>query len=383
MKGSFKEVFIFVTGTSPQVITETLYALSRPKQPIFPDEIYIVTTAQGKKSIKEYLWDKRILENFIKEYDLPSISLEENKILIPKNRHAQEIEDICTEEDNEAIADLITTLVKEKTQDDKTRLHCSIAGGRKTMSFYLGAALQLFGRPWDKLYHIIVSPEFECHPEFFYKPKIDKDLQIITREGKKVTISTSQAKIILADLPFIRLGGKVNLKGKTFRELVMEGQKEIDLSAMQPELIVSLSERLISVGQKSFRLSPSLLYIFSVFLKQKTDYCLHPEKSYCLDCRDCFGELLHIFGAEKLTDYSGLYAKIAGNNLFKVNSFLERWKSGLPVELCRQYISKLNRELKENVDNETLFSLLKISSIKIYASSRYGIQLEKCKIKII
>ncbi|WP_442891844.1 CRISPR-associated ring nuclease [Dissulfurispira sp.] len=35
------------------------------------------------------------------------------------------------------------------------------------MSFYMGAALQLFGRPWDRLYHVLVTPEFESNPEFF------------------------------------------------------------------------------------------------------------------------------------------------------------------------------------------------------------------------
>ena len=39
------------------------------------------------------------------------------------------------------------------------------------MSFYMGAAMLLFGRPWDKLYHILVTPEFETNHEFFYKPQ--------------------------------------------------------------------------------------------------------------------------------------------------------------------------------------------------------------------
>jgi len=382
MKKKFREVFVFVTGTSPQVITETIYALIHSKSPIIPDEIYVITTAQGKKAIEKFLWRKGILESFIQEFNLPRFELKKENILIPKNKQGQEIEDICTQEDNEAIADLITSLIRDRSKDSHVRLHCSIAGGRKTMSFYLGSALQLFGRPWDKLYHVIVPPEFESHPEFFYKPKKDRLLKIITKDGQKLTINTSQAKITLADLPFIRLGGKLNFKGKCFRELVAEGQREIDLAAIQPELQVNLAERLIIFGDKSFHLSPSLLYVLAVFLKQKTDHCHHPNKAYCLDCRDCFGELLEIFSGEKLVQYSKLYGKIVGNHPWKIRTFLEKWPTGLPIELCRQYISKLNRELKENIADETLHGFLKISSIRIYASSRYGIKLEKSKITI-
>ena len=383
MGTNFKEIFIFVTGTSPQVITETIYALSNYHPPIFPDEIFIITTSLGKKAIKDSLLAKNILTNLINEFNLPQIKIEENSILVPKNKQGKEIEDICTEEDNEAIGDLITSLIKEKTQDNSVRLHCSIAGGRKTMSFYLGSALQLFGRPWDKLYHVIVSPEFECHPDFFYKPKIDRDIQIISRSGEKLTMNTSEAKIILAELPFIRLRGKIGLKGKTFRELVNECQKEIDISSIQPDLTVNLAERTICFGEYLFRLSPSLLFVFVAFLKQKAERCLHPTKIYCLDCRDCFIELLEIFSPENLANSFKEYSKIIGNSPLKAKEFLEKWPSGFPVELSRQYISKINLEFKKNIDNENLLSFLKISSIKIYASSRYGIKLEKSKISII
>ena len=212
-----KEVFIFVVGTTPQVITETVYSLALSRPPIYPDEIYVITTALGKQTLIENLIKRNILNDLISEYNLPEIRLNEENILIPEGRDNQPVEDICSYEDNEALGDLITSLVREKAKDEQARLHCSIAGGRKTMSFYLGAALQLFGRPWDRLYHVIVTPEFESNPDFFYKPKVDKDISVKTRDGQEIILNTSQAKIMLADLPFIRLGRKLNLKGKSFR----------------------------------------------------------------------------------------------------------------------------------------------------------------------
>ncbi len=377
-----KEVFIFVVGTTPQVITETIYSLALSSPPVYPDEIYVVTTALGQQTLIENLIKRNILNDLISEYNLPEIRLNEDNILIPEGRDNQPVEDICSYEDNEALGDLITSLVREKAKDDGVRLHCSIAGGRKTMSFYLGAALQLFGRPWDRLYHVIVTPEFESQPDFYYKPKIDRDIVIKTKDGQQIVLNTSQAKIMLADLPFIRLGQKLNLKGKSFRELVSEGQKEIDLSALQPDVSVELSHRLVQVDDKTIILPPHLLFIYTVFLRQKADFCPYPHKDYCLDCKDCYRELRLLFTPEQLERHATDYARIFGDKPLKRELFLRKWKNGIPVEVCRQYLSKLNRVLKEELSNDTFCSLISINSIKIYASSRYGLQLEKSKITI-
>lgn len=380
--GKFREVFIFVVGTSPQVITETIYSLATAKSPVYPDEIYIVTTVLGKQTIMENLVKRNILNDLIREYNLPSLKLEEDKIFIPRNKDGYLMEDICSYEDNEALGDLITSLVREKTRDEKTRLHCSIAGGRKTMSFYLGAALQLFGRPWDKLYHVIVTPEFESNPEFFYKPKKDRDVLIKTREGKQIILNTSQARIMLADLPFIRLGRKLNLKGKNFRELVEEGQREIDLSAIQPEIMVNLASRRVEINGQQIVLPPMLMFVYAVFLRQKTDFCPYKDRPYCLDCQDCYKELGELFRSEELKRYADDYFRITGQKPWKQELFLKKWQKGMSAEVCRQYISKLNKALKEELRDETLLSLVSVNSIKIYASSRYGLRLEKSKIII-
>ena len=47
--------------------------------------------------------------------------------------------------------DRICDIVRELTKDAETRIHASAAGGRKTMSIYLTAAMQLFGRVQDTL----------------------------------------------------------------------------------------------------------------------------------------------------------------------------------------------------------------------------------------
>ena len=250
---AYKEIFIFVAGTTPQIITETICALSQKTIPIYPDEIFIITTLTGKRFIEKQLLDSGILSEMMLELGLPQIPITEGSFVVPKDANNFEIDDIRSEEENELMGNLITSLVRDKSNDPSSRLHCSIAGGRKTMSFYLGAALQLFGRPQDKLYHVLVTPEFELNPSFFYKPKKNRIIQGRGIDGKPKQLNTKNANIELAELPFIRLSGKISFQGKDFRELVLEGQRTIDLAMVQPELVVNLLERYIPVSYTHLR----------------------------------------------------------------------------------------------------------------------------------
>jgi len=229
---NFREVLIFVAGTTPQIITETIYALINQKPPIYPDEIHIITTTHGKNLIKKNLIETGRFKEFCKEFNLNKDILNDDSIVVIKDQKGSALDDIRKVADNEILGDFITNFIKDKARDEKTRLHCSLAGGRKTMSFYLGSALQLFGRPWDRLYHVLVTPEFESNPDFYYKPKKDKILTSLNPPAKP--LHTKDAEIFLAELPFIRLRGKLSLDGKGFKELVEEGQTEIDTALTQP-----------------------------------------------------------------------------------------------------------------------------------------------------
>ncbi len=207
----FRETLIFVAGTTPQIITENIYALIHQNPSVIPDEIYILTTQTGRRSIQERLIDSGIFRKFCKEFKLSEDILNKDSIVVVKDHNGNSLADIKEGQDNESIGDFIANFIKDKASDSKARLHCSLAGGRKTMSFYIGSALQLFGRPWDKLYHVLVTPEFESNPEFYYKPKKDRTL----KKDRK-TLHTKDAKIYLAELPFIRLSNKIQ---PTFRTL--------------------------------------------------------------------------------------------------------------------------------------------------------------------
>ena len=83
--------------------------------------------------------------------------------------------------DNAFAANQICEIVRELSLVPHTSLHASAAGGRKTMSIYLTAAMQLFGRARDRLSHVLVSEDFETHQDFFYIPPTPHDLDIKDR----------------------------------------------------------------------------------------------------------------------------------------------------------------------------------------------------------
>jgi len=376
-KAGYKEIFISIAGSTPQVITETIYALAVKKPPVIPDEIFIITTFKGKVMIENALIGKGILKELCQEYNLPPLSIKDSSFIIPFGCSGNALEDIRNEEENEAMGDLITSFVREKTNDPACRLHCSIAGGRKTMSFYLGAAMQLFGRPWDKLYHVLVTPEFESNQEFYYKPKEDV---VIRSNGK--SLHTKDAQITLAELPFIRLRNKVSLSGRGFRELVREGQKEIDIAMIQPQFKVNLSERTIHIGDNLIEMVPMQLMIYSAYLRQKTDHCKYPARAYCLDCTDCFPSIVDLSTRHALEEMAKDYKKIYGVQPLRTDDLLAKHKDGLDQSTIRQNLSKINRTIKEQLSDETLYPYYIITSVRKYAGSKYGVRVEKGKMRI-
>jgi CRISPR-associated protein (TIGR02584 family) len=132
-----KEILVAVSGLTPQVITETLYYLTQKKKPpISISEIYVLTTEPGKKLIERKLLEKKggAFYSFCREYGINSshIKFNESTIALLKDDKGKPLPDIKTPKENRAVANSIIDFVKGLTSQPHTRLHCSIAGGRKT-----------------------------------------------------------------------------------------------------------------------------------------------------------------------------------------------------------------------------------------------------------
>lgn len=198
------------TGASPQVVTETLYAIHHEKQQ-WPDDIYLITTSFGKRKAVEGLLEKHHLQRLCNELQRPMPAFDATHILVTPGADGTEVEDARSLADHEALANFIMTEVRNRTASADTSLHASLAGGRKTMTFYLGYAMSLFGRPQDTLSHVLVSEGYEGPNDFYFPTQASrivryvggpKDGQVvIDRQGNP--LDASQAEITLAPIPFI------------------------------------------------------------------------------------------------------------------------------------------------------------------------------------
>lgn len=198
-----KRIMLAVSGMSPQIVTETVYSLAVNKRdPFIPTEIHLITTQSGAKEAQLQLLHPKTGKflQLREDYQLPAIHFEQANIHVIEDYQGKRLDDIKTPEQNEAAADFITNIVKELTGDDNAALHVSIAGGRKTMGYYVGYALSLYGRPQDRLSHVLVTDRFESHKEFFYPTP---NSQVIIREGR--ALDTKEAEVMLAEIPFVRL----------------------------------------------------------------------------------------------------------------------------------------------------------------------------------
>lgn len=196
-----KKILVAVTGMSPQIVTETLYALHTQHQWL-PEEIHVLTTQVGAKNITgSLLGENGFFRRLCAEYALPAIRFDADCIHVIQGETGEPLTDIRSPGENNLAADQIVRFIYDLCADEQTELHVSIAGGRKSMGFYIGYALSLFGRRQDRLSHVLVEEAFEQNREFFYPPKHSTPLNT-ERFGIR---DAAKAQVMLADIPFVRM----------------------------------------------------------------------------------------------------------------------------------------------------------------------------------
>lgn len=265
-----RRILLAAAGKTPQVVTETLYALAVNQRPAFvPTEVHMVTTAEGAERARLTLlgnepgWFRRLCA----EYELEGIRFDEEGIHVLRGAEGEELGDIRTEEDNRLAADAITELVRRLTEDPESALHVSIAGGRKTMGFYLGYALSLYGREQDRLSHVLAPAAFESHPEFYYPTRESRVIYTVGPDSRP--LDTAAARVVLAEIPFVRLRHGLPerlLRGQgSFLEAVEAAQRRLG----PVQLVLDLKKRQAVAGGVAVRLAPVELAFLSWFARRR------------------------------------------------------------------------------------------------------------------
>lgn len=355
-----KHILLSITGLTPQIVTEAVYEL-KVKKKITIDEIYIITTAEGKKVLlgkskikntpKNSL--KTELEKMCKEINIKTpIFNNSKKHIITAKEESIELADIRSDKENKLFPNKTAEFLKEKTSEKETTLHCVLSGGRKSMSAHLALLLSLFGRNQDKLYHILTDEKYEFG-NFYPKNKA---------EAKAV---------IIAEIPFVRLRAlKTDNFNKigSYTDLVEKTQMQLSLLTDNKKLILNLADRTINYGDNKISMQPFELSLYLKFAEGK----ISKHKGFRIN------EITSVEFAEGLK--SILEEKY--NYHFDLKNKTHWSKKGLDSQYFRSKRAKINKKIKTLFSDEEKTQAFIISSDRVWGNTLYSIKATKNKLGI-
>jgi len=373
---AWRELLVAVSGLTPQVITETFYYLTQVRDPpVTIAEIHVLRAQRGGQRILTHLLTPSVgrFYAFCAEYNLDptTITFDADHIHVFTDVAGIPLDDIRTADDRTAVADQILTLIRRLTDDPTTRLHCSLAGGRKTQSALLGFALQLYGRPQDTLLHVLVDEAFENHVDFFYSSRQPRLIQ--TRDGRQLDART--ARVAVAEIPYVRLRDKLFGSQPTsptgFDQVIAHAQETLDLLPNPAVLLIVPKNRRIYIGSVEIPLQPIEIVLYTQLALARVE---QGEGGYGFLSLDDIEGLQD----ELLQRYERLYGRDSG----RVDALRRKWATGFPRDSVRSHFANINRKIKAAVPERLQASLYTVDSQGPYGATCYGLRLRPMKIDI-
>lgn len=235
-----KNILLAVTGMSPQVVTETIFALYKDKNVVI-DEVRIITTSKGAEQAwlglaMEDNGNESHLNQLCKDYNLPEIKFTKASIRIIPDANGNDVADARSIADHNSLADFIINEVRELTDDNEVTIYASLAGGRKTMTFFLGYAMSLFGRAKDMLTHVLVNEDFENLKDFFYPTPYNK--RVVNYNN--IAFNAKDAIITLAEIPFVRMREEMPERIIKQKANYSETVELMNIMNQEPNLVIDL-----------------------------------------------------------------------------------------------------------------------------------------------
>jgi len=349
---------LFVIGHSPAIITETLVARFI-QDGVVPISVEVVTTASGARKLKKCLFEEGGWQAFCTQWEaMKQIKFDEQCIVHPRG-----IDDIRNETDNLAMTTVILETVKQSVCTADI-LDASLAGGRKTMGYYLGFAMSLFAREQDSLTHVLVPAD------------IEKDYTFLVPTPK-------QAKqIVLIDVPFIRLRKhiKSSVAKLDVQQLSVSAQTAVDMAALTP-VTLDRRKRQISFLDKVMALPEREFSIYWFFALQKEKHCMESKRSLCDDCTACFLTVDAIdTKKDELLDIRAMFGHSGGH--------YERFKQAWDEPRAAQYIlpevmRRIDREIEKVYGVQAQAEQVKLRNVGKRGEPLYGLTLDKSQVRMI
>ncbi len=363
-----KNILVAVTGASPQVLTETLYALHTQGKS-FPNEVWVITTKDAKEMLMKGLFEDGHWQKLLDDYQMPAIRFDENHIWLISDSDGRVLNDAKAEADQSIMADFITRKIAELTADPDCAIHASLAGGRKTMAFYMGYAMSLYGREQDALSHVFVDDEFEFVKDFYYPTPYDNK---ITGKRQGEYVNTRNAVVTLAEIPFVRMRRHfeqdllTHIHDASFSKTV--ALMNAANHSKNLEVTISYKARSLSVFGVEIKLSAKLLALYLLISDQPNhtmklssvfQRSTEPTKAYLAHFYRLKGDVrvYNTFGLEDESDW----LKQRFDNL-----------KPLTPKFIQEVLSQLHKKLAEHLPIDVV-EKIKVSSDGAKGGSTYSI----------
>jgi CRISPR-associated protein (TIGR02584 family) len=389
-----RNILLCVAGYTPAVITETLWGLTQ-EHGLRVDEVRVITTLDGRELIRERLWRGGLFEAFRTDYPAcRGVRFDESSLhLLTRNKDkapsefdpdSERLKDVVSTEDNECAANQICEVVRQLTLGN-TRVHASVAGGRKSMGIYLTVAMQLFGRADDTLSHVLVDRGLEV-PGFYYPGPGSYD------PGSEDF--AARAGVNLAFIPYLRLRGVARgpalEDGVRFGDRVGQLQRELNARESNAPVELDLKGRTVSAGDRAAVLTPKHFFLYLLFALLKAggegDGFVALEELAMPHFNEAFRALTRARGRETgYKDFTGnmhLVMDAELNAVHRTIGMLLDKKAGGGGDALEDYmknlraaITHLNKSDKKSLGAQGIPARYHIVARRSYGDTRYGLDL--------
>lgn len=280
-------VLIAGIGTSPAVLTETVWSLAHQKPAVVPAKVVVITTTSGKDGLvkallseRDCVWEK--LKTALRKDKIDiggGLTFTEDSIKVMLDSNDKRLSDLRNGEENLDAADFMLGELRKYTEDPSKTVMCSIAGGRKTMSALLFSCMSLLGREDDRVYHVLIPPEYDCGmvPPFYFPQKgVTHELLDRSRKPTGRKIQSSKIAVDLFDVPYVRMRGWFQEKFKTlppsYRKLVAKVQTVAPPAILpMPELAIDAANGIFKIDGKQCKLSDTCFALLLLIAKGEND----------------------------------------------------------------------------------------------------------------
>ncbi len=264
-KESFDRLLVAVTGNSPAILTETVWALAHQEEPWIPDKVVIITTSTGREKAKELLIEQKgwvllctaLLTEKLSVEDKLAFGSSDSIHVIGDGR--RDFDDISTPAESSAASDFMLSVLRQYTEQPDTEIMASIAGGRKAMSALMLACMSLLGREQDRVCHVLADDFFISNHRDFLFPQN-------AQEAKA-------ARIQLYEIPFVRVRGWYEQEsGKlpaSYSHMVSLFRTIAPEAVVEPPVVLDLKTGVLSIGGTELELTRTEFDVAQVFIQSR------------------------------------------------------------------------------------------------------------------